>query len=416
MADLYDYTERLKLLLYGYHGKSKINTRHFDDNCRLVDQFAQSIEQNLSDETTTRKQDKNELTGIIAENKKLFDDHTVDAVAHLTTEERQSWNDKYTRNEVDNKFSMLETSIDWKEAVETYDDLAAAYPEPQDGWTANVKDSNYTYRWSGSEWLPISANAIPKATAELDGLLSKEDKALYDSATGRAHEHSNKAVLDKITQVLLDTWNTVNDKLPLSGGTLTGDLTLKGSPTADLMAATKKYVDDSVGASIGGGDMLKSIYDTDGDGIVDNAEKVNGLTVLTAVPTGAVFTDTIYTHPTTSGNKHIPAGGAAGQILRWYNDGTAAWGTGTRKLVNVTVTAASFVASGDFTQYPYHADIAISDVTANDYAEVNPAPASKALGVLAPDNQTFAGKLRIYATGIPSTNIVLSTIVYERID
>lgn len=33
-----------------------------------------------------------------------------------------------------------------------------------------------------------------------------------------------------------------------------------------------------------------------------------------------------YSHPTTSGNKHIPAGGAAGQILRWKEDGTATWG------------------------------------------------------------------------------------------
>ena len=33
-----------------------------------------------------------------------------------------------------------------------------------------------------------------------------------------------------------------------------------------------------------------------------------------------------YTHPTTSGNKHIPAGGSSGQILRWSADGTAIWG------------------------------------------------------------------------------------------
>lgn len=36
--------------------------------------------------------------------------------------------------------------------------------------------------------------------------------------------------------------------------------------------------------------------------------------------------DTVYTHPTSSGNKHIPAGGASGQILRWSADGTATWG------------------------------------------------------------------------------------------
>ena len=30
-----------------------------------------------------------------------------------------------------------------------------------------------------------------------------------------------------------------------------------------------------------------------------------------------------YSHPTNSGNKHIPSGGSAGQILRWSKDGEA---------------------------------------------------------------------------------------------
>ena len=37
-------------------------------------------------------------------------------------------------------------------------------------------------------------------------------------------------------------------------------------------------------------------------------------------------TNTVYTHPTAPGNRHIPAGGASGQILRWSADGTAVWG------------------------------------------------------------------------------------------
>lgn len=32
-----------------------------------------------------------------------------------------------------------------------------------------------------------------------------------------------------------------------------------------------------------------------------------------------------YSHPTAPGSKHIPAGGAAGQILAWASDGTAQW-------------------------------------------------------------------------------------------
>ena len=40
--------------------------------------------------------------------------------------------------------------------------------------------------------------------------------------------------------------------------------------------------------------MHKAVYDTDNDGIVDNAEKVNNHTVLCDVPEDAVFTDTVY--------------------------------------------------------------------------------------------------------------------------
>ena len=39
--------------------------------------------------------------------------------------------------------------------------------------------------------------------------------------------------------------------------------------------------------------------------------------------------DTVYTHPTGSGNNHIPAGGSAGQILQWSSDGTAVWANNT---------------------------------------------------------------------------------------
>lgn len=58
--------------------------------------------------------------------------------------------------------------------------------------------------------------------------------------------------------------------------------------------AVKTYVDNAL-AGTGKGDMLKSIYDKDGDGKVDyakNSDTVNGHTVLKNVPANAVFTDT----------------------------------------------------------------------------------------------------------------------------
>lgn len=56
---------------------------------------------------------------------------------------------------------------------------------------------------------------------------------------------------------------------------------------ADLKAAI-----DSIPKS--DADMTKAVYDTNNNGIVDNAEKVNGHTVNTDVPSNAKFTDTVY--------------------------------------------------------------------------------------------------------------------------
>jgi hypothetical protein len=55
-------------------------------------------------------------------------------------------------------------------------------------------------------------------------------------------------------------------------------------------------------------------------------------------------TDTIYVHPTTAGNKHIPAGGVAGEILRWSADGTATWGADNDTTYSVFTRSANGLA------------------------------------------------------------------------
>ena len=67
----------------------------------------------------------------------------------------------------------------------------------------------------------------------------------------------------------------------------------------EIKGEVQNYIDDKL-IIAGSGDMLKSIYDTDGDGVIDiaknadNANMVNNLSVESAVPINAVFTDTTY--------------------------------------------------------------------------------------------------------------------------
>ncbi len=147
-----------------------------------------TLTNNLNSEITRAKAAENTLTNTINTNK-------------------PNWDDKYSRNEVDNKISQVVSNMDWKESVATYADIATTYSTHDDGWTVNVKDTDITYRYSGSAWIPISANSIPLASSSVDGKMSKQDKIDHDDMNSKKHIHSNKGIIDIITQGLIDNWN-----------------------------------------------------------------------------------------------------------------------------------------------------------------------------------------------------------------
>lgn len=133
--------------------------------------------------------------------------------------------------------------------------------------------------------------------------------------------------------------------LPKGGGELYGGITPFTNNTISLGSSSKKW--NSVYATIfngalsgnaatatalttSAGSAIKPVYFSGGKPVACT------YTIEKSVPSNAVFTDTKYTHPTTSGNKHIPSGGSSGQILQWFADGTAVW----RDLESETITDA----------------------------------------------------------------------------
>ena len=264
-------------------------------------------------------------------------------IQNVIDSNKNNWNDKYTKNEIDNKFSTLENNIDWKESVATFNDIAKTYPTPQDGWTVNVKDTDYTYRYSGSKWVIISANAIPNATQSVDGLLTASDKTNYDDANSKKHTHSNKSVLDGITSALVTAWNKVTDKLDKTGdasnvtNTITTASTRTNLSTGEKLSVSlgkiSKYFSDLKTVAFTGSynDLINRPTSMTANG--GNSATVNGHTVNSDVPSGAKFTDTVYTHPTGDGNKHIPANGTTNNGKYLKATGTAGsyqWGNITK--------------------------------------------------------------------------------------
>ena len=74
------------------------------------------------------------------------------------------------------------------------------------------------------------------------------------------------------------------------------------------------------------------------DGISDGANKVEASQTNGNIKIDGTETN-VYTHPTTSGNKHIPSGGSSGQFLGWDSDGTAKWVNSPDTDTKVTQTA-----------------------------------------------------------------------------
>lgn len=124
--------------------------------------------------------------------------------------------------------------------VDTYDDL------PETGETGKIyvtKDTNITYRWTGSGYVEISASLALGETSEtayrgdrgktaydhsqVSGNASihhvHANKELIDSytqtdaeitdAVAKVHEHGNKAVLDGITSARVSAWNAKQDAM-----------------------------------------------------------------------------------------------------------------------------------------------------------------------------------------------------------
>lgn len=77
----------------------------------------------------------------------------------------------------------------YKQSVETYNDIATTYPNPENGWTVRVDNEGNYYRYDSNflEWVLIESDTSIIATDNENGLLSSEDhKKLISS-----YEHSN---------------------------------------------------------------------------------------------------------------------------------------------------------------------------------------------------------------------------------
>lgn len=115
--------------------------------------------------------------------------------------------------------------------------------------------------------------------------VSGEEKAAWNDASAKKHTHSNKSILDTITQILIDAWNGAVNHVSDPIKHITANERMAWNAKADIndiptnvseLENDAGYVTRGELGDAGYGDMLKSIYDQNNNGIVDNAEKLGG--------------------------------------------------------------------------------------------------------------------------------------------
>ena len=112
---------------------------------------------------------------------------------------------------------------------------------------------------------------LPSYYAQASDLTNKVDKVSGKGLSTNDFTDSYKTKLDNLDTNISETLAGKADKTEV----LTKTNTTVFTPTADYQPATKKYVDD-LASNKGGGDMLKSAYDANKDGVVNDSDKLGG--------------------------------------------------------------------------------------------------------------------------------------------
>lgn len=181
-------------------------------------------------------------------------------------------------------------------------------------------------------------------TEDFTTLLKQKLEGLtnYNDATLTAELNNLKARLDALigtsASAAIDTFNEITAFL--AGITDTQSLTtlLSGLRT-DIVALIPTKTSDLTNDS--GFVSDASYVHTDNNYTTTDKNKLSGIAASA----------NNYVHPTTAGNKHIPAGGTSGQILRWSADGTAVWGVDNDTTYSpATETTNGLMSSDDKTK------------------------------------------------------------------
>lgn len=147
--------------------------------------------------------------------------------------------------------------------------------------------------------VPEGLVANPNVGSILEAMI-----ALYNTLEADSHTHTNKATLDEISSVVKTEYDRLVAVLQNVDSVNNGVIDDSGSiPTGHAIV---NYV-----SQLGGGDMLKAVYDRNNSGVVDNSEAVQGHTVTTS--------SAAITSPTQQTGAQLPTASAINSVYTSLN-------------------------------------------------------------------------------------------------
>ena len=240
-----------------------------------------------------------------------------------------------------------QTQSTMKNKLDTVETGANKYVHPTNTGNKHIPSggsSGQILRWGGdgtAVWGADNDTTYNEVTTSNSGLMSAADKSKLDGIAAGANKytHPDNANTRHVTDTQIKTWT---EKETTVGAQAKADAAL---------SSAKTYTDTKVAAIVGSApetlDTLAELAEalnnnenfatTVAENIGKKVDKVEGMGLSQTSFTTAEKTKLAtvaenannYVHPTTTGNKHIPSGGSAGQILKWNASGTAVWAAET---------------------------------------------------------------------------------------
>lgn len=135
---------------------------------------------------------------------------------------------------------------------------------------------------SGSAGLAAhTGDTAAHITANQNTFLDTIESTCANSPAAAAGLAADLCALDGFAGGSGGVWDEIDDKLNLTGGSMTGYLTLIHPPTSNTHAATKLYVDQAVAAAIdiGSADRFVRYFSGTGSGVLNGDIRTSGTTI-----------------------------------------------------------------------------------------------------------------------------------------